>query len=173
MAIYHYISGNPPVQGKPMVRRKNVLCIVQHWSDSTFAVLNWKKMHWHSFVMGGIDSDSFEDAGKREIAEELGYTDIICEWILPWEIHAEYFAAHKQVNRYSIERCVVYRLDSGKKHSNPLDDENHETLWLPYDKVESFLADVPGLSSNLAFRYQYTKQDAKFESYVQKMKRIE
>lgn len=51
MPIYHYISGNPPIQGKTTVRRNNVLCILKHRSDESYAILDRPTLNRKSFVM--------------------------------------------------------------------------------------------------------------------------
>jgi 8-oxo-dGTP pyrophosphatase MutT (NUDIX family) len=79
----------------------------------------------------------------REIAEETGYIDCVLDCVLDHEIHAEYYAAHKDVNRYSKERCAVYHLISDAKHDQPLDDANHDFLWIPKADMADFLAKVP------------------------------
>lgn len=123
--------------------------------------------------MGGTDGEDLVTAGRREVAEEAGYIDLEYEKTLLWECHAEYFAEHKDVNRYSIEHCVVYRLTSDAKRDGPLDDDHHTVLWLPRDQVESFLSNVSGLSSNLLFRYEYTEQQEKLSDYLQKFHIVE
>lgn len=123
--------------------------------------------------MGGTDGEDLIAAGKREIAEESGYTDLEYEKTLNNECHAEYFAEHKDINRYSIEHCVVFRLRSDMKLDGPLDDDHHRVVWLPRDEVEAFLSDVPGLSSNLLFRYEYTWQQEKLSDYRAKFDAVE
>jgi hypothetical protein len=103
----------------------------------------------------------------------LGYTDLIYDRILSGEIHAEYYAAHKWINRYSIEHCVALTLASDQKHDRELDDANHTMFRLPRDQVESFLSDVPGLNSNLLFRYEYTDQQEKIQEYADRFKIVE
>ncbi|MBP7884738.1 NUDIX domain-containing protein, partial [Patescibacteria group bacterium] len=148
-SAYHYISGNAPHPDRPTVRRQNVLAILYSPSDDQFALLDREGYGRKSRIMGGTDGEDLIAAGKREIAEESGYTDLEYEKTLNNECHAEYFAEHKDINRYSIEHCVVFRLRSDMKLDGPLDDDHHRVVWLPRDEVEAFLSDVPGLSSNL------------------------
>lgn len=164
--IYSYISEHPPVEWLPTVTRHNVLCILRHRSDDTYGVLRRTTINRRSRVMGWVDDDDLVTAGMREISEETGYTDIRHIQTLDHEIHAQYHAPHKGVNRYSIERCAVYQLTSWKKHADPLDDEHHDFLWLPADDVEAFLSDVPWLSSNLAFWYQWRGEQQKRINYI-------
>ena len=112
-----------------------------------------------------IDNDDLQTAGLREIAEETWYIDVATLQILPWEVHAEYYAWHKGVNRYSIEQCVVYQLKSDLKHNHTLDDQHHTLSWIPYEQVADILSDVPWLNSNLLFWYQYTNQTNMYQSY--------
>jgi hypothetical protein len=168
MPIYHYISGNPPIQGKTTVRRNNVLCILKHRSDESYAILDRPTLNRKSFVMWGVENDTLVDAGIREISEETGYIDIQLLSVIEWEVHAEYYAWHKWVNRYSIEQCVAYRLWSDRMHHDVLDDTHHTLMRVPTQDVAHILSDVPWLSSNLLFWYRYMWQNKSYEEYAQK-----
>ena len=170
---YHYISGNAPVPGKTTIRRQNVLCILKHRSQDSYGILLWTTLDRKSFVMGGVDEDTLEAAGMREISEETGYTDIKYIQTMEHEVHAEYFAAHKDINRYSIEKCAVYQLLSDDQHDKPLDDANHNFVRVPYKEVEGMLTDVPGLSSNVVFWLEYTGQEEKLQTYLEQFSQVE
>ena len=172
-SAYHYISGNAPDPSKETVRRENVLVILHNKSNNTFAVLDREKLNRKSWIMGGIDGQDIITAAQREVEEEAWYIDLKHEVTLQGESHGEYFAAHKWISRYSIEHCVVFNLLSDKKHTLPLDDDNHALSRLPFEQVEAFLLQVPGPSSNAMFWYEYTQQIEKLEHYLNNFTRIE
>lgn len=172
-SAYHYISGNTPRPDKETIRRQNVLVIVHRIEDDYFALLDRWDYHRKSRIMGGTDGEDLITAGMREVAEEAGYIDLEYEKTLSGECHAEYYAEHKDNNRYSIEHCVVFRLLSDKRHGNSLDDAHHTLVWKHRDAVEDFLSDVSGVSSNLLFWYEYTGQEDKLSAYLQSFHTVE
>ena len=169
---YYYISGNPPLPDKATIRRHTILCILKHRQDDSYGILHRTSLYRNGFVMGGVDDDTLEDAGKREISEETGYIDIRYEQTLADEIHVEYFAPHKDINRYGIEKCVVYHLMSAQQHDHKLDDDNHTFEWVPRAEVETHLEDTPGISSHLYFWYVYTGQEEKAKNYAQQFTQL-
>ena len=170
---YHYISGNAPDPSKDTVIRHNVLAILYNPNNDQFAVLDWWTMNRKSRIMGWVDGQDIVTAAKREVQEEAGYIDLEYEMTLSGEVHAEYYASHKWVNRYSIEHCVVLKLISDHKHSDDLDDANHTLHRIAREQVEDFLLQIPWQSSNVVFRYEYTKQYDKLEYYLLKFQKVE
>ena len=160
----HYISGNPPVPWKTQTVRSNVLAVLLDEKGENALCLDWKKAVWRSFVMGGVEEwEDWIEAGQREICEETGYTDIEYVETIAWEIHAEYFAPHKDVNRYSYEKCLVYRLKSKANNGIIEDEDNHSLHRIAIDKVEEFLSEVPGdCNSNLIFFQRYKKKNQSY-----------
>jgi leucyl-tRNA synthetase len=148
----HYISWNAPVSGKENTIRHNVLCILFNQAKTHVACLQRTSQNRRSFVMWGVDGEDLIVAGQREIMEETGYTDIAFLEQIPWEVHAEYYAAHKDVNRYSIEYGLVYQLASDANTWKQDGVENHHIVRIPVEEVSRFLADIPGeVSSNIVF----------------------
>lgn len=172
MSQYHYIWAHAPQADKETVRRKNILCIVKHREKDAYLLLDWEKMDWKSFVMGGIDNDDIIEAGIREINEETAYIDVRYVDTLDIAIHSEYYASHKWVNRYSENCCLVYQLHSGSKRAWPIDDENHSFHRVDADKVETFLLNVPWTSESVLYWYYYTGKQEKFDEYVKKFTKI-
>ncbi len=152
----HYISWNAPVAGKENTVRHNVLCVLFNQAKTHVACLQRTSQNRRSFVMWGVDGEDLIVAGQREIMEETGYTDIAFLEQIPGEVHAEYYAAHKDVNRYSIEYGLVYQLTSEANTWKQDGAENHHIVRMPIDEVNDFLADIPGdVSSNIVFWKRY------------------
>ena len=123
---------NPPREGKEDTDRRVVMCVIEHPSDGSFLTLKWNKFGWHNFVMGGIEGDeSAEEAARREIAEETGYSDMTYVGALPVEINSKFYAKHKDVNRNIMTQVVRFKLNSldmGETHREA--HEDFETEWV-------------------------------------------
>ncbi|MFA5047449.1 MAG: class I tRNA ligase family protein [Patescibacteria group bacterium] len=124
---------------KETVRRKNVYVIVKHWQDNAFYCLDWAEHNWRSFVMGGIEEgETPEQAAIREMTEETGYKNIKSIKQLGGEIHNNYYAEHKGINRYAESLCFSIELADGSR-SEEIDTEHHQGKWLPVSEVKDFI----------------------------------
>lgn len=123
---------NPPVEGKKKVERKTVQAIIHNPRTDKYLNLAWKEHPWITFVVGGVDDgESLEDAVKREVLEETGYTDLEVKRVLGGPIRAEYFAAHKEVNRIAYATAIHLELTSDNQE--PISEEEqakHELVWV-------------------------------------------
>jgi leucyl-tRNA synthetase len=157
----HYISWNKPEPTKETTIRQNVLAMLYNQDKTKILCLDWITADRKSFIMGWVEeNETFEEAGKREIMEESWYTNIEVLWTVRWEIHAEYFAAHKDINRYSKERCVVYHLLSEDNTGVREGEKDHHLVWMPVEEVKEFLAKTPGENnSNLIFFQRYLAEN--------------
>ena len=142
IAPYYQASNqDAPRADKETVRRRTAKVIVKHWSDDSYYCLDWTKQGWHTFVIGGIeDGETPEQAAEREVKEETGYQNIKSVRVLPIVTHSNFFAAHKDVNRYG-EEAVVYIELGGPEYVEPLPEEvaNHTGQWLPRAEAEKFI----------------------------------
>lgn len=129
---------NPHKEGKELVFRKTVLGIVRDPKARKYLCLKWKQHPWTTFVIGGVEEgESWEDAARREIQEETGYTDLTLVKVLGGPIHTEFFAAHKDVNRVALGTSVLFEADSSAEvpSISPEEAEKHEVVWLPESEI--------------------------------------
>ncbi len=136
---------NPPRKGKTDTRRKVVHVILEN-DKGEVLTLNLKGQEWgdnkpKTLIIGGIeDRESPEEAAMREIEEETGYTDVQISEVYPIEFHAEFFAAHKDVNRYVETVGVFCQLKSEKKVPVSENEKKlHEIIWV---KKKNLLSSV-------------------------------
>lgn len=132
-------QANPPRPDKENTTRNVVMCIIEHPSDNTFLTLRWNKHDWHNFVMGGIEEgETAEEAARREIMEETGYTDFSYVGALPLAMKSIFYAAHKDVNRDINTTVLRFKLNS-LDHVDTA-KEGHEDFvseWTPKSELHS------------------------------------
>ncbi len=130
-----------PRKDKKTVKRRNIEAIIKHWEKDEYFCLNWKFNNWKSFIIGGIEKDeSIEDAAIREIKEESGYQNMKVIKNIGYEMHSEFFAPHKDINRYAQRNCVYIELLDGEYKKPRLEDiKNHNGSWIKKEEVDKFL----------------------------------
>ncbi len=130
------------VENLPMQKRDTVVCIVKHWSEYKYICLKWKKYDWKTFVVGGTDGEDSVKAGLREIKEETGYTSSKFIKKLGNKIHNQFFAHHKNENRWAVVTPLYFELENGKKTEvDQKENETHDVVWVNYDEVLNYLYD--------------------------------
>ncbi len=122
---------NPHQKGKEIAFRKQVVGIVRNPTNGKYLVLKWKKQPWVTFITGGIEEgEDAATAARREIAEETGYENLKLVRVLGGPIQAEFFAAHKGVNRVANVTAVLFELEDETRHDiSPEEREKHEIEW--------------------------------------------
>ncbi len=130
---------NPPREDKKTVERKNVHAIVLNPRTGMYLGLKWKEHPWTTFPMGGAEAgETAEQAARREVAEETGYTNLKLVRVLPRTVRAEYFAAHKDQNRVSITNAVLFELENENKVEVGQEEKDaHEVIWLSEADLKS------------------------------------
>lgn len=136
---------NPPREWKKNTERNTVHVILRNTQDKTVLVhfLKWEQrgnLEPKNFIIGGIeDGESELEAAIREIKEETWYTNIKFIEKVPFEIQANFFAAHKDVNRKIHVNTLVFDLISNERTEITEDEhftkDSHEQHWISYDKV--------------------------------------
>lgn len=83
--------------------------------------------------------EELEIAGRREIEEETGYTNLEYKGVVT-RFYTSFYAAHKEVNRLADTTVVLFILNSEEQKAiNTEETKNHIFKWVPKDKVLSFL----------------------------------
>lgn len=123
---------NPPVLGKKNVERKNIHAIVKDPKTGKYLALRWKKHNWLTFPMGGVkEGETAEEAARREVREETGYTDLKFIKVIDRTVRAEYFAAHKDENRTAYTNAIIFELSGhNQQEVSKEEKESHEIVWL-------------------------------------------
>ncbi|MDX9913426.1 MAG: class I tRNA ligase family protein [Candidatus Moranbacteria bacterium] len=128
-------------EDKETIERKSVDVIMKHWKEDAYFCLDWKYNNWKSFIIGGVEEgENIEEAALREAREESGYKNMKVVRQVGGEIHSNFFAVHKDVNRYAIRNCVYVELIDGEQEK--LSEEhtkNHTGLWIKKEKVAEFI----------------------------------
>ena len=143
---YNFDTNNPPRQGKKDTKREVVHVILRNPKNKTVLVEflkgdKWGNLSPKNFIIGGIeDGESEIEAAIREIKEETGYINIKFIQKIPLEVQAEFFAAHKDVNRIVHVHTLVFDLINEEKIEIEEDEfftkDSHEIKWVLYKDVE-------------------------------------
>lgn len=147
-------AGYEVVDTKETVERNNVYVFVQHPEKEEFLFLEWKaEKEWGtSPIIGGVNKgETYEDAARREIREETGYTDIGDVSDVGFEVHSLYFHPVKDVNRHGKARVFYTELKSLKQETvAPEERAQHESVWIPKEHV---LKKLPYENLKIAWEY--------------------
>jgi len=132
---------NPHQEGKELVHRKLIIGVIHNPKNDTYLTLKWKKQPWTTFVTGGVDEgEDVVDAARREIAEETGYTDLAFVRQLGGPTQAEFYAAHKGVNRITHTTSLLFTLQSDS--CTEVADEEKELHEVEWRKAKDLTADA-------------------------------
>jgi len=125
---------------EPTVRRKTAFALVKHWSEEKYICLDWEKFGWHSGIIGGIeDGEDAIVAATREIIEETGYKSPTFVKSFG-DMHSNFYAAHKGVNRYADGTCLLFKLENDEwQKPDETETKNHKAVWIDGENMASFL----------------------------------
>ncbi len=121
--------------------RNAVVCIIKHWSEEKYLCLEWKKVKWNGFVIGGIDEgENVEKAAIREVQEETGYQNIEFVKEVGNIVHSKFYHAVKKQNRFAHFRPVLLKLkDSLQLEISPAEKELHNLKWITPKEMDKFI----------------------------------
>jgi leucyl-tRNA synthetase len=164
---------NPPRKDKKNTERNTVHVILRNTKDKTVLIhfLQWDHREGvkpQNFIIGGIeDGESELEAAIREIKEETWYTNIAFIEKVPFEIQANFFAAHKDVNRKIHVNTLVFDLIGDERVEITEDEhftkDSHQVHWIPYDKVAETVNIV---DDELSRKYFYSDGFAYTEKWI-------
>ena len=140
--IFKAFTGDDVIRlDKKTVHRKVVVAFLKHWKEDKYLCLDWEKYNWHTAVIGGIEKgENLEEAGIREIQEETGFKNLKFVRNLGSEQHNTFFARHKDENRYSVEKGILFELENDEwAKPNEEETKNHRSVWIDADKMNDFL----------------------------------
>ncbi|MEX2029011.1 MAG: class I tRNA ligase family protein [Candidatus Paceibacterota bacterium] len=131
-------SINPPQEGKKHAPRKVVQVVVKHWKDNTAIRILWKKFPWKTLVIGGVEEgESYEEAAKREMTEETGYKNFKSITEITPELRSEWYAEHKDENRYAQMKIFLIELKDGDKNEMSEEEKaKHDIDWIQFSKIK-------------------------------------
>ncbi len=141
VAPYFFDHQEPPRPDAPSVPRIAVHSIVKHKNEDKYLGLVWKNSAWKTFIIGGVEKgEDLVEAAKREIHEETGYRNLKLVRKLGTQVHEEFFAKHKNENRYARFSGLLFELENEEK--DPVSSEEkakHEVVWVERAEMENFL----------------------------------
>lgn len=136
----HFVDvDNPHQEGKKLVERSVVTCIVKHPSEEKYIIARPTKGGPWSPLMGGIDEgETPVQAAKRELEEETGFVDIRLIEQRGDIFQSEFFAKHKDVNRIAYCSTVYIELSSLTTNSElAVEADDQEIQWVTEDEYRS------------------------------------
>ena len=134
-------SDLPVREDRKTVKRNVVYGVVKNPKTGKFLMISWKDYPGKSFIIGGAkDNEDIINAARREVTEETGYANLKFVKKSQFEIHASYFAVHKDENRYGVINWVYFELaDETKKEIKKEDEGKHKIFWVKEKEVDKEL----------------------------------
>ncbi len=128
---------NPPREGAPNTTRTIIQAIVKHPDKDEIISLRWRQQPWHTLITGGVEAgEDIVQAAQREIREETGYINLKYVKRLPYAIQAEFFAAHKEVNRRTQTHFLYFELQNLEREPIAEDEAaKHDIEWIKQSDI--------------------------------------
>ncbi|NVN96842.1 class I tRNA ligase family protein, partial [Candidatus Nomurabacteria bacterium] len=139
---------NPFVDGKQITKRKAVHVVIRR-KDDNILILDWKSDKWTkkipaTLLIGGVEEgEDFISAAKREIKEEIGFTNLKFVEQIPFSTRAEFYAAHKGVNRIADVTCLIFDLINEEKVEVSNEEKNNHDYRFVTIEEASKVINIP------------------------------
>lgn len=156
-------------EGYPEERRDNVTVILRN-SKNEIMCLKWhNEKQWKSFVSGGVENNDIIQSAIDEIKEEAGYVNVKFVREINSETRDMFYAPHKKVNRYLINRAVVFDLlDEERLELDKSESKKHTPIWVKEEEVHDFL----NLENNQFIFKEYKGEPQEYDSIAVLIKHI-
>ncbi len=156
-------------EGFPEERRDNVTVILRN-SKNEIMCLKWhNEKQWKSFVSGGVDKGDIIQSAIDEIKEEAGYINVKFIREINSETRDMFYAPHKKVNRYLINRAVVFDLiDEERLELEEHEAKKHTPVWVKHEEVHDFL----NIKNNQFIFKEYLGEVQEYDSIAVLIKHI-
>ena len=131
---------NPPKEGKKNTTRNIIHAIVEHPTEDKIISLEWKEFPWKTFITGGIEEgENAVEAAMREVLEETGYKNMEFVKQLPYQVYAEFYAAHKDINRAVLTSVIHLKLKDLEQNQVTEEEQKlHIPAWRNFSEIHTF-----------------------------------
>jgi len=109
--------------------------------NQEIAIVNQNHNSW-SLPKGHVDKgETILDAAIREIYEETGIKDL--KLIKPLGDYGRYrIGLNGENDKSEFKTINIFLFTSNQKELNPIDPNNPEAKWIPYNKVSNYLTHI-------------------------------
>ena len=123
------------------VNRRSVICVVKHWSEDKYLMLQWKKANWRTPITGGMEEgENPIETGLREIQEETGYKNVKAIRQSEFNVVGYYYNPVKNVTRFEEQTPILYQLENDEQTEiSEEEKEKHDLVWIEKSEVKKFL----------------------------------
>ncbi|OGG51048.1 hypothetical protein A2763_04220 [Candidatus Kaiserbacteria bacterium RIFCSPHIGHO2_01_FULL_54_36] len=125
----------------PLIDRQAAMAIVRHPTEDKYLGVTYKPTSVKGFISGGIeDNEKPEEALKREIREEAGFTNIKNVRQLGSVIHSRFWSVKYNRNTNSHYLPFLVELeDLAREEVSAAEKAEHDMEWMSPTELETFI----------------------------------